>query len=426
MFRRLADRVFNSSSAEQQNVSTLQNMGFSEGDARNALQQTGGDVEQAANILLARGPQQQHVPGHEANRQQVEDDELQRALQASMMTTTTPQFSSQRASRSRPATKPAPKPKPKTAAASNAGKAALRRANTPASAHSSRSNSPAIALPSHPNVKVPTKLSDKSKEEQILRTADRLKSSPQALDTLYKTLKTLQSNPSHPKFRRIDQTTAGYQKSLANAPGAEDLLLAMNYRKSNLNVLTLELADPATLYLGISALEQTRLTPEYIHAKALLQFHKDVQQMFHSADNSAEEAIARSEYMSKLPTEPAMGGAWIYVNFEGLEQDAQFKLKRKFDGDDTLEDVLHWIAGNGTSILTKLQSGEWELVDGHRHPPACLDVVSLASRTLQYIGCWPSGKLIIRPKSSIEQQQKQLSHQSSSDARGLGAAPMLD
>jgi len=412
MFRRLADRVFNSS--EQQNVATLQNMGFSERDARNALQQTGGNLEQAANILLARGlGGPQNVPAHEFNRQQVEDDELQRALQASMMTSS---------SSSPPAAQPAPKRKPKTAAASNAGKAALRRANTPASPTHSKNSRSTSPLSSHPNVKVPEKLSNKSKEEQILRTADRLKSSPQALDTLYRTLKTLQSNPNHPKFRRIDQTTAGYQKSLAKAPGAEDLLLAMNYRKSGPNILTLEIADPATLYLGISALEQTKLTPEYMNAKALVQFHKDVQQMFHSADNSAEEAIARSQHMSKLPTEPTMGGAWIFVNFEGLD-DANFKLKRKFDGDDTLEDILHWVAGNGTGILTKLQNGEWELVDGNRHPPACLDVVSLASRTLQYIGCWPSGKLIIRPKSAIASQQQS---QQSSDARGLGAAPMLD
>jgi hypothetical protein len=411
MFRRLADRVFGDSS-EQQNVTTLQNMGFSERDARNALQQTGGNLEQAANILLARGPSSsQSATAHAANRQQVEDDELQRALQASMMTSSSSPAASQQ--------QPQAKRKPKTAAASNAGKAALRRANTPGSGKNSRSTSP---LASHPNVKVPAKLSNKSKEEQILRTADRLKSSPQALDTLYKTLKTLQSNPNHPKFRRIDQTTAGYQKSLANAPGAEDLLLAMNYCKSGPKELYLQVTDPATLYLGITALEQTRLTPEYQQAKALLQFHKDVHAMFYSADNSAEEAIQRSEHMSKLPTEPSMGGAWIFVNFEGLDE---IKFKRKFDGDDTLEDVLHWIAGNGTGILGKLQSGEWELVDGNRHPPACLDVSTLASRTLQYIGCWPSGKLIIRPKSVVV-PEKELSHQASSDSRGLGAAPMLD
>jgi len=412
MFRRLADRVLGNSS-EQQNVSTLQNMGFSERDARSALQQTGGNLEQAANILLTRGPLSggpQHLPAHQINRQQVEDDELQHALQASMLTA--------EPSAQQRQTKSATKRIPKSAAALNASKAALRRANAPASTHSSRSTSPNN---SHPNVKVPAKLSAKPKEEQILRTADRLKSSPQALDTLYKTLKALQSDPNHPKFRRINQTTAGYQKSLANAPGAEDLLMAMNYRKTGPKLLSIEYVDQATLYLGISALEQTRLTEEYITAKALVQFHKDVVQMFHSADNDVNEAIARSNYMSKLPTEPTMGGAWIFVNFDGLEE-AQFKLKRKFDGDDTVEDVLHWIAGNGTAILSKLQSGEWVLVDANRHPPASLDVTNLSSKTLQYIGCWPSGKLIIRPKNSAQAQPAQ----HSSDARGLGAAPTLD
>lgn len=234
------------------------------------------------------------------------------------------------------------------------------------------------------------------------------------MDTLYKTLKTLQSNPSHPKFRRIDQSTVGYQKSLASAPGAEDLLQAMNYRKSGPKTLSLDFVDQATLYLGISALEQTKLTPEYIEAKALIDFQKEVNAAFHSADNSTEEAIARSDCMSKLPTEPAMGGAWIFVNFEGIEQ----KLQRKFDGDDTLEDVLNFVGGNGTLIVEKLKSGEWWLVDGHRSPPAPLDVKTLAPKTLQYIGCWPSGKLVIRPAS---QQKLYALNDTVGSARGLGA-----
>lgn len=257
-------------------------------------------------------------------------------------------------------------------------------------------------------------MSENTKEEQILRTADRLKSSPQALDTLYKTLKALQSNPSHPKFRTIDQTTPGYQKSLANAPGANDFLLAMNYRKSGPNTLSLDFVDQATLYLGISALEQTKLTPEYQQAKALIKFQKDVLQILHSADNDTQEAINRSNHMSKLPSEPAMGGAPIFVHFQGMDN----KLQRKFDGDDTLEDVLHWIAGNGTQILENLQAGEWSLVDGHRNPPSPLDIQTLAPKTLQYIGCWPSGKLIVQPTKPQEQGAATIL----ASPRGLGAA----
>jgi hypothetical protein len=399
MFRRLADRIF-ASSAEEQNITTLRNMGFTETDARRTLQQTNGNLEQAANILLARGAPTTTTttPAHQINREQVEDEELQQALQASWAVQDTTNKNHKRRNM-------------QSAAVARAGKAALNRVNTGTTAHSSRSTSP---LSSHPTVKIPKKLSEKTKEEQILRTADRLKSSPQALDTLYKTLKTLQSNPSHPKFRTVDQTTPGYQKSLANAPGAKDLLLAMNYRKSGPNTLSLEFVDQATLYLGISALEQTKLTPEYQQAKALIQFQKDVLQILHSADNDTQEAINRSNHMSKLPSEPAMGGAWIFVNFEGMDN----KLQRKFDGDDTLEDVLHWIAGNGIQILEKLQAGEWSLVDGHRNPPSPLDIQNLAPKTLQYIGCWPSGKLIVQPTTPQERGAATFL----ASSRGLGAA----
>jgi hypothetical protein len=401
MFRRLADRLFPSSA--EQDIATLQNMGFIEIDARRTLQQTNGNVEEAANILLERGAPTTttNTPAHQINRQQVEDEELQQALQASWAVQDTNKSHSRRNLQS--------------AAVGRAGKAALNRFNTgttsTATAHSSGSTSP---LSSHPTVKIPKKLSEKTKEEQILRTADRLKSSVKALDTLYKTLKTLQSDPSNPKFRTVDQTTLGYQKSLANAPGAKDFLLAMNYRQYGPNTLSLDFVDQATIYLGISALEQTKLTPEYQQAKALIQFQKDVLQILHSADNDTQEAINRSNQMSKLPTEPAMGGAWIFVNFLGMDN----KLQRKFDGDDTLEDVLHWIAGNGTQILEKLHSGEWSLVDAHRNPPSPLDIQTLAPKTLQYIGCWPSGKLIVQPTEPQEQGAATIS----ASSRGLGAA----
>ena len=402
MFKKLRDLV--ASPAAEQNVQHLTSMGFTEADARAALQQSNGNLEQAANSLLMRGATSTSATAHGIQRQQVEDDDLQRALQASLAPASNPVLQQKQ--------RPPQRNHFQSAAASKAGKAALNRFNTGSSAGSSRSKSP---VPSHPNVKVPKKLSEKSKEEQILRTADRLKSSPQALDTLYKTLKTLQANPSDPKFKRIDQTTGGYQKSLGNAPGSEDLLIAMNYRKSGPNLLVLDFVDQATLYLGISALEQTRLTPEYKNAKELINFEKEVLRMFHSADASTQEAIARSDHMSKLPTEPTMGGAWIFLSFEGTSQ----KLQRKFDGDDTLQDVLHWIAGSGTEILDKLKSGEWELVDIHRAPPAPLNIELYAPKTLQYIGCWPSGKLRVRPTVAVPSQT---SNERMGSARGLGAA----
>jgi len=85
-------------------------------------------------------------------------------------------------------------------------------------------------------------------------------------------------------------------------------------------------------------------------------------------------------------------------------QQAPTKITRGFDHDDTLGDVLHWLGGQATIIPQKLRSGEWKLVDRNRQGPAGdygfhrLDLGELGDRTLQYAGCWPSGRLAIVPK----------------------------
>ena len=206
MFRRLADRVSNAvaqatMSTEQQHIQTLCSMGYPEADARAAYNACGGDVDRAAERLLSSSSgNNNHHHSTEALQQQ-EDDDLQRALQASMIqpqnfpsdnnannNTSIRSAASRKAGQaalSRFEQKQQPKKKknisatgnhPTTPDSSNVGNTASKK----------RSTSP---VPSHPGVKVPAKLSDKSKEEQIVRTADRLKSYPQAVDTLYKALK---------------------------------------------------------------------------------------------------------------------------------------------------------------------------------------------------------------------------------------------
>lgn len=246
----------------------------------------------------------------------------------------------------------------------------------------------------------------------------------------------LQMNPNDPKFQQIDQSNIGYQKSLANAPGAEDLLLAMNYQKLG-NKLNLGGYCPATVYLGISALEQIKETSiEYKQGKAKLQLERDIQSIQESADSSTEEAIGRANFMSKCPSEPSPGrGSWMYIQLT-----SENTIQRRFDGDDTLQDVLHWLGGHGTAIFTKLvETKEWCLVDLHRSPPMPFtDLETLQHKTLQYIGCWPSGKLAIQPMPVVNntKNSRLVNSNSSKDdsattedapkggsSRGLGAAP---
>lgn len=346
----------------------------------------------------------------------------------------------------KPAKKQATNNGVRSAAAINAGKAAANRFNA----------APAKKTldQTHPNVQLPEKLSNKTKEEQILRCAHRVKTHVMAVDTLLRVLTSVRNAPNNPKFRTIDRTNGNYVKFVRDKPGAEDLLLAMNYRRSGNNELRLErhLVDDALLYLGISALEQMRLTDEYITAKKDRAFHAEMKRVaqqngantqLSTGMTDAETAI-RIEYMSKCPKEPPEGrGAWVYVHL-GDEKGQGEKIEggqisRRFDGDDTLEDVLNWIGGcYGSEVLDKIRgrstlTGDerervWCLCDLNRYPILPLDVEKHSRKTLQYLGLFPSGKLGVRLSDDAWRERREGENGPSCEfpfhgsARGLGAA----
>jgi len=282
---------------------------------------------------------------------------------------------------------------------------------------------------------MPTQMKDKTKEEQILRCTKRLSPHPLAVDTLLRSLTAIRTNPSDPKYRKIDKNNAGFKRALQDVPGAHDLLLAVNFRppsstegRSNKNelILPVEDVDYALLYLATSALEQIKDdSVEYRDAKRLRQFRDEVQRIQTgrdiSGEDEVEEAVKRAAFISKCPTEPLLGaGALLQL---ALGND--IKLQRRFDGDDVLRDVVHWIAGGcGSVIPDKLTSREWCLVDLNRYPIVPIDVKANMDRTLQFLGCWPSGKLEIRP-SSDEWRDGGIAvgGEKMGSSRGLGAAP---
>ena len=273
----------------------------------------------------------------------------------------------------------------------------------------------------HPNVKLPAKFKDKSKEEQVLRCANRLKPYPLAVDTLYRALTAVQQDPSNVKFRKIDKTTRGYKRSLESVPGAEALLLAMNFQTHGAYSLVLERAwvDQALLYLGISALEGAKESNEYKEGKAKLAFQQEILEIQQSSNTSQAEAIRRAEFMAKCPSEPAGGsGALMQVVFSD-----ETTIRRKFDGDDVLRDVLNWIGGHGSVIPDKILSREWCMVDINRFPIAPMDCELNLDKTLQYIGCWPSGRLELRPSPQAWKEDGNNGQVLMGSSRGLAAAP---
>jgi hypothetical protein len=93
--------------------------------------------------------------------------------------------------------------------------------------------------------------------------------------------------------------------------------------------------------------------------------------------------------------------------------------------------VLHWLGAHGSLIFEKLQSREWILRDLNRgFPRIAMDIATQGSYTLQYIGCWPSGRLDIVPNDDYHHDDAEststartTNHQVARSSRGLGAAP---
>jgi hypothetical protein len=219
----------------------------------------------------------------------------------------------------------------------------------------------------------------------------------------------------------------------------------MNYRlllKDNVLQLDYQFVDDALLYLGITALEMARTRQEYIIGKQLYNFQKEMIRIgstTNSVTMTENDTLIRLNYMSICPREPKEGGTRIDVYLGNSTNETEcndygLHVHRRFDGDDTLEDILNWLGGcYGSELLDKLQGGIgdssggrglWCLCDLNTVPsPTPLDVVKHRRKTLQYLGLFPSGKLGIRLSDDSWKDGYELdSNISSSSARGLGAA----
>lgn len=483
-------------SEQAEKIHQLTSMGFPPERARHALNATGGNVDRAAELLLAAADadaeqRHQHQPQHNddisshdrqlrtqtnsSNREGTHvaahnDEQMRLAIEESLRIEQQ-NASKQKQSNTASSTKdvidltednPGTMKKKKNSspatstttttttnanfksAAINAGKAATARHLNPANITLPKTNTTTLNH-THPNIQLPEKMANKSKEEQILRCANRLKSHVMAVDTLLRVLSSVRSMPDNPKYRIIDRNNSNYITHVKDKPGAEDLLLAMNYRRhvvhaSNTNELRLErhLVDDALLYLGISALEQMRMSVEYIEAKKLRAFHVEMKRVaqqngggsstMQQAGMTEAETAIRLTYMSNCPKEPPEGrGARLFVQL-GDEKIEGGQISRRFDGDDTLEDVLNWLGGcYGNELLDKIRGDvrEWCLYDMNVYPILPLDVEKHAKKTLQYLGLFPSGKLVVRLSEDAWRDRKNDTDSGGLDvhgsSRGLGA-----
>lgn len=271
--------------------------------------------------------------------------------------------------------------------------------------------------------RVPEKLADKSLQEQVKRCVTRISSFPRTVETLLKTVSSLQKDPDNSSYRMIDCCSAGYRKVIANIPGAEDFLRAMKFIKTGKYfVMERNVLDLSLLEMGIKALGKSKNSLPYRKARRMMQFNSDVQRICAGGvglSHKVSERTSRSiNYMNKAPPEPVIGqGTLIQFKMAGTT------LMRRFNGDDQLQDIISWIGClYGSAIPDKILAREWCVVDLNRCPAAPVSFHNHnMEKTLQYIGFWPSGKLELRPSDDNWRLGREMLTISGS-ARGLGSA----
>ena len=412
MIRKVKKILKSQSNGMNSKVSQLESMGFDKTQATNALEASNGNLQEATHFLLTNQEAVNEVASNARSIATPRATGNNRAGQAAAdrAKTAASRFGTNRAIY---------RTKTNTSIKTNAD-ANLYSSSLSSSSSSKKTNS-IMAL--HPNVKIPTKMEDKSKEEQILRCSKRLAAHPLAVDTLLQALMHVRDEPYNDKYRKVDTTSQGFVTALKDKPGALDLFKAMNFTERNAGtqrkdlILPKNRIDPALLYLGISALEQIRKTEEYLYQKSLIQFQRDITNIINGSNLNAnvdaeQELIKRANNLSLVPSEPSLGtGALLQVNLgptkSNADNDATVttsiekvqKISRRFDGDDTLQNIIHWIGAHGSIIPSKIESREWCIVDLNKFPIEPIGVNINMGRTLQFIGCWPSGRLEIRPST---------------------------
>lgn len=436
MFRRLTNRVSSALGAGGRNenggkVRSLVSMGFQPAQARNALEATGGDVEQAAGLLLASGGSAVDTSNNVQNsgsansRNEVidltaspsvvrndgdgDDDQMRIALQKSL---------------------------------ESAEKDRTRRRKEK---QTKKKNAAEVAAQNHRrgfDEKVHTPLDRRSADERIPRLAGRLTSHPRAVDTLLVALKALLNDPTEAKYRTVDRRSRGYVETFppntSVAAAAEDLLAAVGFvdrrdasaaSSSLLFVMESHRLDVARLRAAVVALERTRAAPEYAAAKRERAFRDEVRVLLGTSEAAASEAeiAARLARSRATPREPAAGADACSVS---VRLTPERTVVRRFDGDDQLRDVLSWLGGALASELPRrLETGEWDLVDRINHG-ARLDCVTEKGRnaTLQRLGCWPSARLELAEGRAYNKDDDDDEEEDSSRTatRGLGTSVSVD
>lgn len=243
-------------------------------------------------------------------------------------------------------------------------------------------------------------------EKHLKVVAVKLSAFPLALDMLVFILQTLidktkANEPIDKKFREIKATTEKFKASVGKSEEWGDELLKLAGFERAGEWYRLTYIDPGKLWICKSILEAEKDSTLYKFEKQKVIFEKLMKDSIN--DFSTEEAGRRAEMGLRVPPEPtegSMNSSRIFV-FLGSKM-----VKRLFNGDDMLHEVLMWIGANyGSMIPEKLQERQYELINKSLYPGKPIDYNKESNNTLYGLQLTPSAELHIQLSGMFEAER---------------------
>ena len=75
----------------------------------------------------------------------------------------------------------------------------------------------------------------------------------------------------------------------------------------------------------------------------------------------------------------------------------QKTVERRFRTDNTLNAAIHYLGSLSSLLVTKINNGEWKLVNTTTFPEQMLDLDVDLNKTFYALSMWPSAWLTVRP-----------------------------
>jgi hypothetical protein len=182
-----------------------------------------------------------------------------------------------------------------------------------------------------------------SREERITRCCERLAPHAEAVDILHASCTKVRSAPDVERFRKVSLSAGVFKERVGSKPGAMELLYSVGYEPMH-GHLVLQTYDAALLDHAIRALETAKNSLKYREAKAVLlcEHDKRVSQQAEEAASAAKRAAIRA----KVPPEPTSADdarSATSLCVVTIHVDGQRVAKRRFEADNTLADLHHYI-----------------------------------------------------------------------------------